>query len=252
MGPDREARRLTRTQRHIEACRKGDAGVEVRDASGRPRAGVAVSVEQESHDFVFGCVVPDLNTLSDAERQRYRARLAELFNRVVPAEPPPSAESGVLRVDVAERVHLGALRLRLDDLAADGLPLQVHVWGEAAGMTEADERAVGRRVAELYTLCFAHRAVEGLFWNGFADGERGARGGGLLRRDLAPKYAHKALQKLIGFDWHTRAAGRTDAGGVFRFRGFYGRYRVVTDVGGPTPDVQTLTLRGPSCPGAKS
>src|SRR2546427_7924163 len=51
-------------------------------------------------------------------------------------------------------------------------------------------RSVGRRVAELYTLCFAHPAVGSVFWNGFADGEES--GGGLLRRDFAPKYAHKA------------------------------------------------------------
>jgi hypothetical protein len=242
MGPDREARRLTRTQHSIEAFRKGDACVTVRDASGRPRADVAVSVEQESHDFVFGCVVPDLDTLSDAERQRYRARLDELFNRVVPAEPLPSAEPGVVRVEVAERVHLGALRHRLDELAAPGMPLHVHVWGAAVGLTEADERAAGRRVAELYTLCFAHRAVAAVFWNGFADGERG---GGLLRRDLAPKYAHKVLQKLIGFDWHSRAAGRTDAGGQFRFRGFYGGYRIVTDVGGSSAAVEPLLLNRP-------
>src|SRR5262249_55598008 len=233
MGPNREAGRLTRTQRQIEACRQGDACVAMHDASGRPRAGVAVSVEQENHAFVFGCVVPDLTTFADADRHRYRARLDELFNRVVPAEAPPTAEPGALRVDVAERVHLGALRLRLDELAAARLPLHVHVWGEAVGLTEEDERAVGRRVAELYTLCFAHRAVVGVFWNGFADGEPGARGGGLLRRDLAPKYAHKVLQKLIGFDWHTRATGRTDSDGLFRFRGFFGSYRVVTDVGGP-------------------
>jgi len=247
MGPDREARRLTRTQRQIEALRKGDACVTVRDAEGRPRAGVAVSVEQESHDFVFGCVVPDLDTFSDAERRRYRTRLDELFNRVVPAEPPPSAEPGVVRVEVAGRVHLGALRVRLDDLAAPGMPLHVHVWGAAVGLTGADERAAGRRVAELYTLCFAHRAVAAVFWNGFADGDRGARGG-LLRRDLAPKYAHKVLQKLIGFDWHSRAAGRTDADGRFRFRGFYGSYRVVTDIGGPAPNVETLVVQGGAHP----
>jgi hypothetical protein len=238
---------LTRTQRHLEAFRQGDACIEVRDSLGRCRAGVPVSVEQESHVFRFGCVVPDLKTLSDSERPRYRERLDEVFNCLVPAGQPPSPEPNVLRVDVAERVHLGLLRLRLDRLAAAGLPLQVHVWGETVGMGEADstdfgERQVGQRVAELYTLCFAHPSVDGTYWNGFADGEPGVRGGGLLRRDLAPKYAHKVLRKLIGSVWHTRAAGVTDAAGRFRFRGFFGAYRVVADLGEPTARVDTITV----------
>jgi hypothetical protein len=148
---------------------------------------------------------------------------------------------------VAERVHLGLLRLRLDQCAASGLPLQVYVWGETVGMTAADstdfgEREVGRRVAELYTLCFAHPSVGGMFWNGFADGEPGVRGGGLLRRDLAPKYVHKVLRKLIGFVWHTRAAGVTDSEGRFRFRGFFGDYRVMADLGEPAARVDTIAF----------
>jgi hypothetical protein len=238
---------VTRTQRQIEAFRQGDAWVQVRDASGRPCAGVPVSVEQESHEFLFGCVVPDLTTFSDEQRPRYRARLDEASNRLVLAEPTP-LEPGVLRVDAPERVHLGLLRLRLDRLAASGLPLHVHVWGETVGMTEAGasgdaERGFGRRVAELYTLCFSHPSVGGVFWNGFVDGGPGARGGGLLRRDLAPRYAHKALQKLIGTVWRSRARGKTDADGRFGFRGFFGDYRVVADVGGPSAWVDAFALR---------
>jgi hypothetical protein len=114
-------------------------------------------------------------------------------------------------------------------------------------MTEAEQdfndRKVGSRLAAMYTLCFSHPAVTGVFWNGFADGAPGARGGGLVRRDLAPKYAHKVLRKLIDFHWHTRASGVTDGDGLFRFRGFFGDYRVVADVGGPAARVETMVLR---------
>jgi hypothetical protein len=233
---------VTRTQRQIDACRQGDACIPVRDASGRACAGVAVSVEQESHAFAFGCVVPDLTAFSDAERMRYRTRLDEVFNRLVAPGAPPAVEPNVLRVELAERIHLGQLRLRLDQLAASGVPLQVHVWGETVGMTDLSEHDAGRRIAELYTLCFAHPSVAGMFWNGFADGEPGVRSGGLLRRDFAPKYAHKVLQKLIGFDWHTRAAGVTDAAGLFHFRGYYGDYRLVAHIGQPTAFVEHIVL----------
>jgi hypothetical protein len=244
---------LTRTLDHIEEFRKGDACIEVRDVLGQPCAGVPVSVEQEGHEFPFGCVVPDLDAFSAQDRDRYRARLDEVFNRVILAGQPSCSKPGMLRVDLAEPTHLGLLRLRLDQLAASGLSLEVHAWGAAAGMTEATnatsqgERGVGRRVAELYTLCFSHPAVSAIVWNGIADGEQDVRGGGLLRRDLAPKYAHKALAKLIGFQWHTRAAGMTDAEGTFRFRGFFGDYRVV--VGAGEVLVDTIALRRPDTGG---
>jgi hypothetical protein len=239
---------VTRTQRQIEVFRKGDACFPVCDALGRPCPGVPVSVEQESHEFPFGCVAPDLNTLAQPQRTRYQIRLDEVFNCVIPAESPPSSEPNVMRVEVAPRVHLGLLRLHLDELAASGHLLQLHIWGESVGISETavsagdSERVVGRRVAELYSLCFAHPSVVGVWWNGFADGEQGVRGGGLLRRDLAPKYAHKVLQKLVHFEWHTRATGMTDAEGCFRFRGFFGTYRVVADVGEPSARVETFHL----------
>ena len=244
---------MTRTQRHITELRQGDACIEVRDAAGSPCAGIPISVEQESHEFPFGCIVPDLTSYSESDRIRYRARLDDLFNRIIPAAVPRTAELAVCRVDVAEPIPLGRLRLRLDELATAGVPLQVHVWGKALGLVETDgpgpdERDAGKRVAEFYTLCFAHPALSGIFWNGFADGESGRGGGGLLRQDFAPKYAYRVLQKLIGFDWHSRAKGVTDAAGKFRFRSFFGAYRVVADCGEPSPLVEMITFRRGSAP----
>jgi hypothetical protein len=239
---------LTRTQRHIEDLRKGDACVQVLDAAGSPRAGVPVSVEQDSHSFPFGCVTSDLTIYSGGARRCYRERLDEVFNVVVPAGQAVPTDAGIVRVDIAERTDLGALRVRLDRLAVSGVSAHVHVWGDGVGLSEhtaagdAAERDAGQRLADLYTLCFAHRAVTHIFWNGLADADTGARGGGLLRRDLAPRYAFKVLQKLIGVVWHSRASGTTDAHGHFRFRGFFGDYRVVVGVGQAGPLVSALAL----------
>jgi hypothetical protein len=240
---------MTRTQRQIETVRKADACIQVLDLAQRPRPGVPVSVEQEGHGFVFGCVVPDLSAWSEPERRRYRDRLDDLFNRVVPAPLPPS-EPRTVRWQLAERLPLAQLPRRLEQLAAAGNAIEVHVWGQAAGMDEAgDEREAGRRLAGLYALCFAQPAVRGVFWNGFADGEEGVRGG-LLRADLAPKYGFRALHKLIHVDWHTRAAGRTDEAGMFRFRGFFGPYRLVVECAAG-PRVETFTFcRGAPPPAA--
>jgi hypothetical protein len=242
---------LTRTQRQIIEHRQGDGCIQVRDAAGHPSVGIPISVEQESHEFQFGCVAPDLSAFSEQERDRHHVRLDELFNCLISLDA--SLPPGACRVEVAERMPLGRLRLRLDEYATPGRSVQVHVWGEAVGLGAADpgdpsDREAGKRLAELYTLCFAHPAVSGIFWNGFADSEPASRGGGLLRHDFAPKYAHQALQKLIGFDWHSRAKGVTDAVGQFHFRGFFGAYRVVADRREASPLVEMITLRRGSAP----
>jgi hypothetical protein len=226
---------LTRTQRQIEQHRKGDAVIQVQDEAGHPCPGLSVWVEQESHQFLFGCVVPEFGALPDSERTRYRARLEEVFNWLGLVED-------ARRVEVRERVRLGALQQELDRLAVASRTLDVHVSGRSIGMTDLDEQESARRVAELYTLCFAHPSVRGIFWDGFRDGDPDAEGGGLLRHDLSPKPAHRVLQKLIGVIWHTRADGQTDADGRFSFRGFLGTYRVAVRAGEGAAKVASFAL----------
>src|SRR5262249_10618092 len=147
--------------------------------------------------------------------------------------------------NLTARVHLGLLRLRLDELAASGPRLHVHIWGEAVDLGDASpeaERDAGKRVAALYTMCFAHPRVDAIFWNGLADSDANARGGGLLRADFAPKYAYRALHKLIHSTWHTRAAGVSDGEGLFHFRGFFGDYRVGVSLGDDAVQVSSFTL----------
>ncbi len=243
---------MTRTQRQIEAHRKGTLCIQVRDRAGGPCAGVAVWAEQETHAFGFGCVAPDLGALPAFDRQRCGARLAEVFNRIVAAGRP--VDPGVSRYDVPEGARLGRVRVELDRLAVTGLPVEVHVRGRSVGPSggprEAGsrERAAAERVAELYTLCFAHPAVRGIFWSGCWDGEEGVAGDGLLRCDLAPRPAFHFLRKLIDTVWHTRAGGETDADGLFRFRGFCGDYRIAARVG----EEAATTALFPCTSGARS
>lgn len=66
----------------IERHRKGDALVRFLGPDGRPLAGAAVTVELARHEFLFGCnvmnYVEGLHT--DAQREAYQRRFAELFN----------------------------------------------------------------------------------------------------------------------------------------------------------------------------
>jgi hypothetical protein len=233
---------MSRIQRQIEQHRQGMACIQVRDRDDRPCPGVPVWVEQETHDFVFGCVAPDLGALGEVDRRRCGERLAEVFNRLVPAGQP--TDRGVLRYDVPEGLPLGRVRVELEQFSDTGVPLEVHVRGRSVGRdTSAEERADAERVAALYTLCFAHPAVAGIIWHGFWDGEEGSEGGGLLRGDLAPRPAFHFLRKLIETGWHSRASGETDADGLFAFHGFLGEYRVAARLGEGTATTAFISCR---------
>jgi hypothetical protein len=170
--------------------------------------------------------------------------LAEVFNRIV--APGRPADPGITDVEVPDGVHLGRFGRELDRRAADGRPLEVYVSGRALGLGADGPDA--DRVAALYILCFAHPAVCGVVWRGFWDGEPGAAGGGLLRSDFAPRPAFRYLHKLIGTVWHTRASGETDPAGRFRFRGFFGNYRVAARVGDAPATIGRLPLRAGTGP----
>src|SRR5262245_18087104 len=222
--------KVPRTQSQIEEHRVGEACIEVVDAAGRPAVGVPVWAEQESHAFVFGCVAPVMDSVPPADRQRCADRLADEFNRIVATDQPPAP--GILRVEVPDGVHLGRFGHELDRRTGICRVLEVYVSGRALGV--GPDGSDADRVAALYTLCFAHRAVCGIVWSGFWDGEPGVAGSGLLRHDFSPRPAFRYLHKLIGTVWHSRASGVTDAAGRLRFRGFRGDYPVAARVG-PAP-----------------
>lgn len=239
----------------------GDALLKIVDPHGRPCSGMHVSVEQESHRFLFGCVVSDLSGFSDDDRTRCDRRLREVFNVVRREKDDPSADTDVLKVDLSDcpqRMHLAQVQRVLDRLSApatrprSAMPdVQVYLSGRTIGwcldqrppgIHTDDEEKAAQSLAGLYTLCFAHPRVRGVFWCGLSDRERGVDGGGLLQKDLSPKHAHRTLRKLIHVVWHTRDRGRTDALGRFRFRGFYGAYRVVVAAHRAIPVIRKLEL----------
>lgn len=241
---------MTRTLRQIEAHRKGTALLQVRGPGGLPLTGVRISAEQESHAFPFACVRGDLSGFSEDDRRRYQSRLQEVFNRVLGPGPPPAAVGGGEVFDVPRGAHLAELRRMLDEFARRGKQIDVCVSGqsllppgrEAVEPASLSERDSARRVIEFYTLCFAHPAVRQIVWRGLTDREPGVGGTGLLRTDLSPRPAHAMLRKLIGTVWHSRSRGRTDRRGLFRFRGFFGTYRIVVARADSAAHVSALDL----------
>jgi len=76
-----ERESVAATQAAIEKYRKADAKIRIVDADGRPLSGVKVSVEQMSHEFLFGCNSYMFERCKDeAQNAAYKRRFAELFN----------------------------------------------------------------------------------------------------------------------------------------------------------------------------
>jgi len=98
-------------------------------------------------------------------------------------------------------------------------------------------------VADLYRLWFSTPKMAGITWWNLADGT--AYGGenkslgGLLDKEMNPKPAYQALDKLINREWKTRAGGKTGADGRFAFRGFKGSYQLTV---GPPGKTQEFTI----------
>ena len=70
-----------RINRNIEKYRKGDATIEVVDATGKPIKRAEVEVRQTGHEFLFGCNAFVLGQLKpDNMEKRYEAAFAKIFN----------------------------------------------------------------------------------------------------------------------------------------------------------------------------
>ena len=88
----------------------------------------------------------------------------------------------------------------------------------------------------LYRLWFSHPSVMGITWWNMVDG--GAAPGepsfsGLYDKEMDPKPAYEALDRLVNHEWRTRLNVTAEAGKPVAFRGFKGRYRVAyTDASG--------------------
>ena len=77
----RERQVVAATEAAIEKNRKADAKIRIVDTAGRPLSGVKVSVEQISHEFLFGANIYMFDRCkTDAQNLLYKRRFADLFN----------------------------------------------------------------------------------------------------------------------------------------------------------------------------
>ncbi len=84
---------MTRVQQNIERYRKGEAVLHLRGAEGQPLPKVDVLVQQDEHDFRFGC---NLNLFdrfeTPRENEKYKQYFARLFNYATIGFDEPESE----------------------------------------------------------------------------------------------------------------------------------------------------------------
>jgi GH35 family endo-1,4-beta-xylanase len=102
-------------------------------------------------------------------------------------------------------------------------------------------------VANLFRLWFSTPAMAGVTWWNLGDGtafqNENKALGGLLDKDMNPKPAYQALDKLINHDWRTNLSAKTNAQGKAQFRGFYGKYTVKVTAGNVTKEFEVDVMK---------
>jgi len=129
------------------------------------------------------------------------------------------------------------LQNALDRLAQFKLPVRVtefnfpgqrsKYYGQrGVRLSEAEEQAKARALADYYRICFAHPAVEGILMWGFWEGANWIPMSSMYRRDWSPTPAAEAYRDLVFRQWWTRWQGKADAQGRCEVRAFFGKHRV--------------------------
>ena len=128
-----------------------------------------------------------------------------------------------------------AMAATYERLGRLGLPLYITEI-TVPGVGSDGPAIQGQIVANLYRLWFSTPGMAGVTWWNLGDGtayeNENKALGGLLDKEMRPKAAYQALDKLINHDWKTRLSTKTDPQGKVGFRGFCGNYCVKITVGG--------------------
>ncbi len=127
----------------------------------------------------------------------------------------------------------------LDTYGKFNKPIQLsEITVSAYSDSEEDEAIQAELVKNMYRIWFSHKNVDGIvYWNlvdGFTHGSatnnmsagENRYCGALLRSDLSPKPAYKALDQLINHEWHTEGVFTSNDMGIATVNGFKGDYEL--------------------------
>ena len=159
-------------------------------------------------------------------------------------------------LDIAEGKHLDSslklvepstVRPFFEKLGSFGIPTCLsEITITSAGEGERGEMIQAIITRNLYRLWFSLPSMMGITWWNIVD-NCGAPGeptiSGLFHRDMSPKAAYFALDRLINHEWRTDLEAAPDRKGNISWRGFKGTYRISwTDSKGKTHS-EVFTLK---------
>ena len=85
----------------------------------------------------------------------------------------------------------------------------------------------------LFRLWFSSPNVEAIIWWNLLDGtafeNEDEYKGALLRLDMSEKPVYDLLDNLINKEWKTQTEVNVSSDGTFKFRGFYGEYKMTAE-----------------------
>jgi endo-1,4-beta-xylanase len=138
-------------------------------------------------------------------------------------------EKGAPLDGIGMQGHIGASLTGPEDLLAlldRYARLGKQIWVTEYDVDLDDEEVAGRYTRDFYTTLFSHPAVGGVLMWGFWDGAHWKKNAPLYRQDWSLKPAGAAYRELVLEKFRTNVTGKTDAGGAFATRAFFGSYEV--------------------------
>ncbi|HVT74701.1 MAG TPA: endo-1,4-beta-xylanase [Lacunisphaera sp.] len=188
--------------------------------------------------------VNDYDILTGKRLDDYVAHIRSLLAMGVPLAG--IGVQGHLHADTFDREEL---QHALDVLAQFHLPIRItefNLPGQRSvyyehrelTLTEAQEEARARDLADYYRICFAHPAVAGILMWGFWEGADWIPASALYRRDWSPTPSALAYRDLVFRQWWTNWEGQAGSDGRCVVPAFFGQYEVT--IGGRTT---TTSLR---------
>ncbi len=133
-----------------------------------------------------------------------------------------------------QMVSLTDLKTRLDKCAAAGFQLRITEFDfdvTAQGISQLNQAIY---TAQVLRSCFSYPLITGFYSMGIVDPNTFRPGAGLFDESNMPKIAADTVYNLLHKEWSTNISGKTLTDGSYPFRGFYGTYKILANIGDST------------------
>ena len=146
-------------------------------------------------------------------------------------------ESGAQIDGIGVQAHCGAA-LRYPQEFYNQLDYLLTESGvEEIAVTEYDftvenEELAAYNLRDMLIATYSHPKATGFLMWGFWDNQHWKNNAPLFRSDWTSKKALDEWDKYVNHEWKTSVSGKSDADGIYQFRGHKGEYRLVVEYGG--------------------